>query len=246
MKTINSIVGLTLALGMTLAIPFSSSAIEPANQKTTIEALAYRNIDNAKDLAEYNSILAARNTLIYGDQSWTIDGAVKVFNADGTVEELPDFYDLFPSDWEPGKLPDAESNTANSIFNNIPQPWNERSSALYYGNTYFNQASNEYGTDPFAYKTLPRDGDIGIYPESIPDNATSFNAGFYDADTRRGLGWASSLSRGKGAFLSDAKEDTRYGFIVSVNRNPGYGYVLVDSLDSDSFPVDVRWVEVAP
>lgn len=140
MKTINSIVGLTLALGMTLAIPFSSSAIEPANQKTTIEALAYRNIDNAKDLAEYNSILAARNTLIYGDQSWTIDGAVKVFNADGTVEELPDFYDLFPSDWEPGKLPDAESNTANSIFNNIPQPWNERSSALYYGNTYFKLA----------------------------------------------------------------------------------------------------------
>lgn len=160
-------------------------------------------------------------------------------NADGSVEELPDFYDLFPSDWEPGRLP-------RRLYSGNANTPDTRSSALYSGNVYFANASSDCGTDPFGYKTIPRDGDIGIYPESIPENATSFNAGFYNEDTQRGIGWASSLPEGKGVFLADAEMGTRYGFTVSVCNDPGNGDVLVNYLDSDSFPIDVRWVEAAP
>lgn len=219
----------TASFAASISADFTHSADNDA-----ITAIAYRDVGTAETIEEYYSILSARNILIYGGQSWTIDGAVKVFNADGSVEELPDFYDLFPSDWEPGRLPQRlYSGNANTP--------DAKSSALYAGNIYFAAASSDYEIDPFGYKTLPRDGAIGIYPASIPENAASFNAGFYNEDTQRGIGWAASLPEGKGVFLADAEMGTRYGFVVSVCGSPGYGDILVDYLDSDAFPVDVHW-----
>ncbi len=221
------------------AAPASSDSVNPADQDPEMTAIAYRNIEAAETTEEYNSILAARNTIIYGEQSWTIDGAVKVFNADGSVEELPEFYDLFPSDWEPGRLPQPDY----SGNMNLPE---RNSPTLYSGNVYFAKASDDNEIYPFAYKNLPRDGDIGIYLESIPENAEAFTAGFYNDDTMKGIGWAGSLSEGQGVFLSGAESGTRYGFLIGAAGKLDlgyYGYVIVDYLDSGSFPVDVHLTE---
>jgi len=221
------------------AAPVSSDSIHLADQDPEMTAIAYRNIEEAETTEEYHAILAARNTIIYGEQSWTIGGAVKIFNADGSVEELPEFYDLFPSDWEPGRLPNPP------YFGERNDP-DYKSSSLYSGNVYFAKASGDDEIYPFAYKNLPRGGDIGIYPESIPENAEAFNAGFYNDDTMKGIGWAVSLSEGQGVFLSDAESGTRYGFLTGVSGklDPEYdGYVIVDYLDSGSFPVDVHLAE---
>jgi len=219
----------------------SAQAPEPAAESS----IAYRNINEAKTYEEYASILEARSKIIYGGQSWTVDGAVKVFNADGSVEELPDFYDVFPSDWEPVRLPEQRPEQRYSGSMNIPD---REMNGLYSGNVYFAEASSDSEIYPFAYKTLRRGGAIGIYPESLPENAESFTAGFYHEDTKKGIGWVCSLSEGQGIFLSDAEYYTRYGFIMCVpgSHEPGYGYVLVDYLDSGSFPIDVRLEEAAP
>ena len=219
----------------TLPQAVSAQALEPAAESS----IAYHDVNRAETYEEYASIIEARSKIIYGEQSWTVDGAVKVFNADGSVEELPDFYDLFPSDWEPVRLPEKPWEQRYSGSMNMPD---REMSGLYSGNVYFAEASRDDEIYPFAYKNLMRAGDIGIYPESLPENAETFTAGFYNEDTMKGIGWAASLSAGQGIFLSDAENWTRYGFIMSIpgSLTPGYGYVIVDYLDSGSFPVNMR------
>ncbi len=210
-------------------------------------SIAYRNINEAKTYEEYASILEARSRIIYGEQSWTVDGAVKIFNADGSVEELPDFYDVFPSDWTPVRMT-KEPWEGYSSNRNIPD--RERT-GLYSGNVYFSEVSGDGEIDPFGYANLlKRGGDVGIYPVSIPENAEAFTAGFYDEDRMKGIGWACSLSEGQGIFLSDADYGaygTWVGFLMNVpgSQEPGYGYVIVDYLDSGSFPVNIRRAEAA-
>lgn len=59
---------------------------------------AYMSLDTATAELE-EKILEARSEIIY-HQSWTVDGQARLVHADGTIEELPEFYDLFPSDWD--------------------------------------------------------------------------------------------------------------------------------------------------
>lgn len=54
---------------------------------------AYMSIENASDSVT-TKILKARSDIIF-HQSWSLDGQAKIVRADGTVEDLPDFYDLF-------------------------------------------------------------------------------------------------------------------------------------------------------
>jgi len=238
-----------LAAGVTAV--FAASAVPVPAEPTAGSSIAYRDLNEAKTSEEAKAILDARCKIIYGDKSWTLDGAVKIINADGSVEELPDFYDLFPSDWWPHRLPEKswEHRYAGSM--NIPD--HERT-GLYSGNVYFSEVSADDEIYPFGCAFLiERGGDIGLYPESLPENAQSFTAGFYDEDRKGGIGWAASLSEGQGILLSDADYGygtygTRFGFIMSVpgSHEPGYGHVIVDYLDSGSFPVDVRLEEAAP
>lgn len=65
---------------------------------------AYMDIDSATP-AMQEKILDARNTIIFS-QSWTnlaehdgVTAGVIDFNSN-TTQELPDFHDIFPADWE--------------------------------------------------------------------------------------------------------------------------------------------------
>ncbi len=241
MKNISIAAILTaVVLAASVTAVFAASAAPGSAEPDAESSIAYRDLNEAKTSEEAKAILDARCKIIYGGQSWALDGAVKIFNADGSVEELPDFYDLFPSDWWPHRLPEKswEHRYAGSM--NIPD---REKTGLYSGNIYFSEVSADDEIYPFGCTTLfERGGDIGLYPESLPENAETFTAGFYDEDSRRGLGWVCSLSEGQGIFLADAEHGRRYGFIMSVpgSHEPGYGHVIVDYLDSGAFPVDVR------
>lgn len=65
-----------------------------------IQYFAFLNIDKA-DKTLKPLILMARRELIFRS-SWVADGTHgRIYNADGTLrEELPQFHDLFPEDWE--------------------------------------------------------------------------------------------------------------------------------------------------
>jgi hypothetical protein len=53
---------------------------------------------NTNDETRAN-ILEARSEIVFGSQSWTVDGTVQIINEDGTVEKLPEFDALFPN-WD--------------------------------------------------------------------------------------------------------------------------------------------------
>ena len=58
--------------------------------------LAYVDIYTAPPEAQ-QAILNARARIIYGNQAWTVNGAVSVFDGEtGKVEALPEFSDVFP------------------------------------------------------------------------------------------------------------------------------------------------------
>lgn len=89
---------------------FSPSVQTPAEQSAlalddAVQALAYADLDSAP--AELRDvILAARCAIVYApDAAWSIDGTAQVTRADGTVENLPKFSELYP-DWDPAELSD--------------------------------------------------------------------------------------------------------------------------------------------
>lgn len=72
-------------------------ADKPYDEMTT-EELAYCILAEVPEEWR-DKVLAARNEII-NSTSWTVDGAGAILHSDGTIEELPDFYDLFPQDWD--------------------------------------------------------------------------------------------------------------------------------------------------
>ena len=86
-------------------LAFSASADTPALVSAediavmSVEQIAYLDVETAAPAVQ-DAILEARAEIIYGDQAWTVDGAVTVFNIKtGTVTELPEFSDLYPG-WD--------------------------------------------------------------------------------------------------------------------------------------------------
>lgn len=77
---------------------FTAVSAEKANYAVmSLEELAYCDLETAP-AAWQDDIVAAREDIIYS-KSWTVDGQCALITPDGTVEELPEFYDLFPADW---------------------------------------------------------------------------------------------------------------------------------------------------
>ena len=81
-------------------LAFSASADTPTLVSAediavmSVEQIAYLDVETAAPAVQ-DAILEARAEIIYGDQAWTVDGAVTVFNIKtGTVTELPEFSDL--------------------------------------------------------------------------------------------------------------------------------------------------------
>lgn len=77
------------------AIPEKLQAHILADQELSSAAkYAYMNLDTASEPMK-EKILSARNTIILSE-GWTVDGKGYISHADGTIEVLPKFSDLFP------------------------------------------------------------------------------------------------------------------------------------------------------
>lgn len=92
---------LSMVCMIVILIVISAMPIEAAEaikyQTLGINELAYCNLDEAPEEWQ-DDILQAREEIIYS-QSWTVDVACVIQNEDGTIEELPEFSELFP-EWD--------------------------------------------------------------------------------------------------------------------------------------------------
>ena len=81
-------------LFLAMAVPAFATTTEPP----TVEKYAHMSLEGASpELAE--KILDSRWELVYGHQAWTVNGAVSIRHEDGTIEQLPEFSELFPG-WD--------------------------------------------------------------------------------------------------------------------------------------------------
>lgn len=207
-----------------------------------VQTAAYSVIDENTSAEREAEILAARNQVIFGDRAWTVDGAVRVFNLEtGVSEKLPEFYDLFPADWEipAGSTLEDTTYLGDSMFmTEIVSP--ATSNVSFDGNINIPLASgSDYNTPSFFSFNYPGkdNGPVGVYVASFP--GTHYNAGFLNKDTDRGAGWVPGLEVGKsGCALVDYSLYTRYGAIVSVDSGSAMGRVKVDYVSNLG---DVTW-----
>lgn len=244
MKSLRSILGLSLALGLVMAISASASTIDSDYVESEVEKVAYMDLDSVSSLAEQEQILEARRTIIYGDQAWTIDNAVSKVVIDGekmNVEAVPDFYELFPADWSVPDVKPSEERLPNTWYS--PAASGE-SSALYYGNRIIDKEDDSgWNTTPFYRWNQKGDSSVGVVLlRFASDKNALYNAGFVNEDTGSALGWLPGLTvKSEGAMLESPKDGVRYGAIVSMVNKGGSGTLMVDYTDNwpntDWYPI---------
>ena len=78
---------------------------------------AYMDLDTAS-VELKSKILEARKEIIMSE-SWTIDGFFSTLEDDGTLTPFPEFYDVFPADWEIPTV-DATVFSSNARVANSP------------------------------------------------------------------------------------------------------------------------------
>ena len=192
MKKMRRILSALLATSMVftlLAVNASAAAVSPAANTAvpaisacvpaTVRALAYT--DTAKATAEQKeAILAARRQIVYGDQAWTVDGAMYILKADGTVETPPEFSDLFPG-WDLAEI----SGRAPDTFGTMGSSSNF---TVRYDNT-VNLAPQRGGTNaPTFYRFNANGKPVYAWAVSI-NRSDKYNIGFNNEDTGEDLGW---------------------------------------------------------
>ncbi len=185
------------AMVMALAALTVSAGAAPA--VWSVEELAHMDLDGAPASLR-DDILAARAEIVYGGQSWTVDGAVSIVNLeDGTIEALPEFSELFPG-WEiPASDPVEAGYMPSDLTGDIEFGLNVRL-----------ELSQGGGTPDFS--TFAGNGrPVAVYAQTSPGNGARYNIGFTDRTSGRALGWACGLSIGRSGAVIDTEPGRLYG-----------------------------------
>lgn len=205
------------------AIPEKLQAHILADQELSSAAkYAYMNLDTASEPMK-EKILSARNTIILSE-GWTVDGKGYISHADGTIEVLPKFSDLFPG-WD---LP----------------VWNDEKS-LPAAPTVVSPLGDTFGT-------LVRDTRNGVYIRKYNPNVTTPSMGTYRANSSEtfiirvrslttcstcnigvtnsngvSVGWKPRVAPGE-YFYFFPKFWEKYSIRVSSYDSAGYGNFYID------------------
>ncbi|MCI6362874.1 hypothetical protein [Intestinimonas butyriciproducens] len=217
MKKSKKFLSVFCAVCMILAM--SAPVFAADSQPNSAErGLAYMDINSAPAEMQ-EDILAARAAIIFGDQAWTVGGAVSIFNLDGTVEALPEFSDLFPG-WD---VPAADKISVDSM------PMVASASIDDTSNQQFKVADSFKNSEEFY--TFTGIGDyVGVYAMTYPSDSVHYNIGFSNASSGTNLGWIPNLSVTQGAKVN-TKSNVLYGIRGSVTKaaDAGWYYMKITS-----------------
>ena len=210
---------IAMCLAMMMSISVMSVGVFAAEASN--DSCAYMNIETASE-AMREKIIADRNEIIYS-QSWGVEGGY-IVRANGTVEEVPAFYDIFPEDWE---IPEV-SNTATINFEDAALPTAVESWNL---QVYFNEVPSS-GTSPVV-GNFYHDGSYIKVAVSSLTSSQHVNVGVTNNSTGRSLGYAEELYPGDYYYCPTVTLSSFYaGIRYSTYSNPGYGVLNVSHDES--------------
>lgn len=202
---------------------------EAAHQAKVAAAKLYAYMDlESAPVQMQQTILDARNTIIFS-RSWAVEGG-QIIRANGTIERVPTFYEIFPEDWDiptfdanPNMASDAVISEENASVQSSVEGW-------LYSNLYF-QAPPSSGNTP-AVGNFYHDGNmVNIEVRSL-SSSQHCNVGVTNNSTGASVGYANYLIVGDTFHCYTVQYLSLYvGIRYSTYSTPGYGtlYVSHDS-----------------
>lgn len=208
------VISLLVVFALFCCCTFNSFAAEIDLQdqdyaRMSTEELAYCNLEEAADIATRQAILDARREIIYST-SWTVDGQLALRNADGTIETLPEFSDLFP-DWElPTEMPSGSTGD---------------DSVTYFSSLIYLETATTTNAEPFARIVPLFNTNLCIRALAIP--GSSWNCGAVDVTTGQDKGFITGLPVDKEAVMLNTVAGHQYAIRASSNGAAGYAAMEV-------------------
>lgn len=191
---------------------FSSLSVFAAD--VSYEEYAYMDLSKAT-ASEKVMIEAARNKIIFS-QSWGLEGGY-IVRANGDIETVPKFYDIFPSDWE---IPSGNATmlATTSEVTPMTESWNLQ--------VYFD-APPASGISPSVGNFYHDGGYIQVGVVSLT-SSQHCNLGVTNNSTGASLGYAERLYPGEAYYCPTLTLNPFYaGVRYSTYSNPGYGVINV-------------------
>lgn len=232
MKKVVCIILSVALVASIMCFPASALSTELQDQDmASSTAIAYMNLEDATEEVQAQ-IIEARAEIIYS-QSWVADGLLGyVLDEDGDIiEVVPQFSDLFPSNWADPFVDTSINQVLLSSPNNISSselmrlfedvlklsvpPTNSTSPAFHQFNTSGWSGQQRYNITYVFTKAIRQ------YPAFTLPLIPTFNVGYTNMTTGRSLGWKTEIQEGYSFGVS-----TPAGVTIAVrasmnNPNPG-------------------------
>lgn len=206
-------------------------------REAQIQRYAYMDMEKASS-ADREKILKAREEIIYHSGGWYSreDGVLAACVTDkngNVIEEVPEFHDLFPEDWEVPCSEDWKVSPSNATTNLI-----ETIAALptgttmhYDGQVYLNKPTSAY-TPPFCtFATVRGKGNPEVHGQAERlYNSANYNIGFTNTDNGKNISYQENLPAGIGySIWVNPYVIYRIGVRASTNSTPGNSSMFVYS-----------------
>ena len=225
--TFKKFVSLAMAGVMTLALGSGAFATTVAENNTPVKSvneLAYMDVESASPELR-DDILSARAQIVFS-KAWTADGPASILHKDGTVEELPNYFDLFPG-WDLSEICSFEPEPPCDGVITASSP-----SLFYQGNVWLDSYAGE-ATEPF-YQFNGSGNPVYVWAQRFSAGMDkTCNIGFTDMNSGEYLYWTPGVAQGEQITLY-AKTSVRYGVRASAPAGTKAGYaVMIVSEDKD-------------
>lgn len=231
-----------ICLLLTVVLVFSMTVSVGAVNYTKIDteeglSIAYMHTENLS--AEMRQeVLRAREEIIFST-SWVVEGARgEILDENGNViETVPEFYELFPADWDIPTVPVSAETTAVIQSDSY-------TGLLYQDYIELSRPSSSHNTAPFYTATMRGFVDTAYeyYIEDIqvngmygnPQNTGTFNLGYSNADTGISLGYFTYLPALQvTAAFNPPSGTNRVGIRASTYDSVGTWYMTVSATRTD-------------
>lgn len=190
----------------------SSAAHDVYYDLMSTEELAFCDLEDVP-VRWQDEVLAARNEIIYST-SWTVDKAGYILHDNGTVEQLPEFADLFPN-WE---LPLSTSSAVNSIAT--------ARSADYRGSVYLQNPGEDDSLPFYLFSSSASLVVMGM--EECDFHGATWNGAFDNYSLGRVVTNAVNIATYDRLVMRNPYSGYSYGARASTYSTPGYALMYVE------------------
>lgn len=228
---------MTCAMALAMCFPVAADNYIAA-VPDSVRKLAYSDLESADPVTQ-QKILGAREQVIFS-QSWVVEGRAYVTDSAGNITESPQFYDIFPEDWDVPVM-DIDINACALNPRPVPAKIGQRSGVLnlLVDGQYLVPMASDIADARVVeqFNTSYRFGTYGEF-ESTYDRidamahmwapqSWTLNIGYTDMATGRSLAYTVNLGHQGLYTYEDPPANTEVGVRLSTYDHPTNWYIAI-------------------